>query len=176
MENIVAYKNKSPKIDSSAYINPFALIIGDVTISEGVTVWPGAIIRADDDRIEIGNDTAVLDRVLIEAPRDNPVTIGHAVLVSHGAILHGCYVQSGALIGIGANILDGAEIGSESVIGAGALITPNTTIPPRSKVMGSPGKVVGEVSDEDAENIKSEHTRIMEKARDYGRWFVTNQF
>ncbi|UCH88423.1 MAG: gamma carbonic anhydrase family protein [Thermoplasmata archaeon] len=175
MENIISYKHKKPQIDSGAYINPYALIIGDVIIHAGVSVWPGAIIRADDDQIEVGENTAVLDRVLIEAPREKPVKIETDVLISHGAILHGCSVHKGVLIGISANILDGAEIGSESIIAAGTLVPPDARIPPRSKVMGMPGEITGTVSDQEIVKIQLEHASIIKKAKEYGSWFVANQ-
>jgi carbonic anhydrase/acetyltransferase-like protein (isoleucine patch superfamily) len=175
MDNIVAYKNKSPQIDPSAYINPFAIVIGDVSIAEGVSLWPGAIIRADDDSIEIGAHTAVLDRVMIEAPRGHPVKVGENALLSHGAVLHGCTVEEGVLIGISANILDGAVIGKESVIAAGALVPSGTVVPPRSKVMGVPGKITAEVIDSDVAKIQEERLRIIENAKDYGSWFVAGQ-
>ena len=175
MDNIVAYKNKSPNIDSSAYINPFAIVIGDVTIAEGVSLWPGAILRADDDSIVIGAHTAVLDRVMIEAPRGYPVTVGENALISHSAVLHGCTVEEGVLVGISANILDGVTIGKESVIAAGALVPSGINIPDRSKVMGVPGKITADVSDTDVAKIQDERLRIMEKAKDYGSWFVAKQ-
>jgi carbonic anhydrase/acetyltransferase-like protein (isoleucine patch superfamily) len=175
MENIIAYKHKKPKIDSGAYINPYAIVIGDVTIQSGVSLWPGVILRADDDKIEVGHNTAILDRSLIEAPRDRPVTIGSGVLISHGAILHGCTIHDGALIGISANILDGSEIGAESIVAAGALVTHDSVIPPRSKVMGMPAKVTGRVSDQEIVKVQLEHDSIMKKAKEYGSWFVANQ-
>jgi carbonic anhydrase/acetyltransferase-like protein (isoleucine patch superfamily) len=175
MENIVTYKNKKPQIADTAYINPYAIVIGDVVIGDGVSLWPGVIIRADDDRIIIGNNTAILDRAMVEAPLGKPVVIGEDVLISHGAVLHGCTVERGALIGISANILDGAVIGQESVIGAGALVPAGTSIPARSKAMGMPAQVTGEVTDTDISQIQTERKRVMEKAMDYGQWFVAKQ-
>ena len=175
MNNIVTYKDKIPQIADTAYINPYAIVIGDVVIGEGVSLWPGVIIRADDDRIEIGANTAVLDRAMIEAPRGKPVVIGEDVLISHGAVLHGCTVEAGALIGISANILDGAVIGEGSVVGASAMVPPGTNIPPRSKALGIPASVAGRVSDEELEQIQQERRRVMEKAKEYGQWFVTKQ-
>lgn len=172
MDNIITYKHKSPTISEEAYINPYALIIGEVTIHRGVSVWPGAIVRADDDAIEVEENTAILDRVLIEAPLGKPVHIAKNVLISHGAILHGCTIETGVLIGISANILDDAKIGENSVIAAGALVPPGMTVPPRSKVMGMPGKVTGKVSDKEIDKIRDEHGNIVNKAKEYGNWFV----
>ena len=174
MENIISYKHKRPKIESGAYINPYAIVIGDVTIHTGVSLWPGVILRADDDHVEIGRAAAILDRSFIEAPRGYPVDIGENVLVSHGVTLHGSQVKKDVLIGISANILDGAKIGEESVISAGTLVPPNTTIPPRSKVMGVPAKVIGKVTDTELSEMRLKHAEIIEKAREYGKWFVAN--
>ena len=172
LENIVPYKNKYPKIDESAYINPFASVIGDVTINAGVSLWPGVIIRADDEHVEIGENTAILDKSLIESPQGQPVDIGENVLVSHSVTIHGSRVASGVLIGISANVLEGAKVGKESVVAAGALIPPNSDIPPRSKVAGVPGKVTGEVTETELKQIRKKHEEIMDKAREYGKWFV----
>lgn len=175
MENIITFKDKKPRIDQGAYINPYAIVIGDVTIHEGVSLWPGVIVRADEDEIEIGANTAILDRSFAEAPRGKPVQIGCNVLISHGVTLHGCTIHDSVLIGISANILDGADIGKEAVISAGALIPPNTKIPPRSKVTGVPGQVTGQVTDQELLEVQQKHSEILKKAREYGKWFVTKQ-
>ncbi len=165
-------KEKQPRIDENAYVNPYAKVIGDVTIQTGASLWPDVIIRADNDRVEIGKNVAILDRSLVEAPQGHPVNIGENVLVSHGAKLHGCEINDNVLIGMSAQILVGAKIGAESVIAAGAVVSPNTEIPPRSKVVGAPGKVVGEVTDEELGEIRQKHNEIIKKAREYGEWYV----
>ena len=175
MQNIVPYKNKRPKIHKDSYINPFAVVIGDVVIESGASLWPGVIVRADEDRIEVGENSALLDQVLVEAPFGKPVIIGKNVLVSHNVTLHGCIVQDHVLIGIGANILDGAVLGHESVVGAGALVPAGLEIPARSKVMGVPAEIIGTVTDSELEEIAEKHKKIMDKAKDYGSWFVTGQ-
>jgi carbonic anhydrase/acetyltransferase-like protein (isoleucine patch superfamily) len=175
MKNIISYKNKKPVIEEGTYINPYALVIGRVMVREGVSLWPGVIVRADDSPVELGKDTAVLDRALIEAPRDHPMTIGEKALISHGAILHGCTVGNGTLIGISANILDGVEVGDECVVAAGTLITPGMKIPSRSKVMGTPAKVTGTVTEQDLVRVSLEHASIIKKAKEYGTWFVAKE-
>ncbi len=175
MENIVTYKNKKPQIATGAYINPFAVVIGDVVIHSGASLWPGVIVRADEERIEIGENAALLDRVLVESPYGFPVIIGKNVLVSHNVTLHGCIIEENVLIGIGANILEGAVLGMGSVIGASALVPAGMTIPARSKVMGMPGQVIGVVTEDELDEIKEKHKKIIEKAKDYGSWFVTGQ-
>ena len=100
--NIIAIKDKQPKIDGNAYINPYAIVIGDVTIHAGVSLWPGVTIRGDYEHAEIGRDTAILDKSYIDTSRGRIVDIGEQVLVSHRAVMHGCKVGNGVLIGKGA--------------------------------------------------------------------------
>jgi carbonic anhydrase/acetyltransferase-like protein (isoleucine patch superfamily) len=173
MENIVTYKNKKPEIAKDAYINPFAVVIGDVIIHSGASLWPGVIIRADEESIEVGDNVALLDGVLVEAPQGFPVKIEKNVLVSHNVTLHGCIIEEDVLIGIGANVLEGSLIGQESVIGAGSLIPPGIEVPARSKVSGVPGKICGKVTKHEMKEIRKKHGKIKEKAKDYGSWFVT---
>ena len=173
MENIIPLKGKYPKIDKSTYVNPFAIVIGDVIIHQHVSLWPGVIIRADEERIEIGQNTIILDRTFIEASRKQPVKIGENVLISHNVTLRGCTIQNGALIGINANILNGAKIGECAVISAGTLISPNTIIPSKSKVTGVPGDIKGKVTNSELDEIRRKHIEIMAKAQEYGKWFVT---
>jgi carbonic anhydrase/acetyltransferase-like protein (isoleucine patch superfamily) len=175
MENIVTYKQKKPQIADDAYINPFAVVIGDVKINSGASLWPGVIVRADEESIEIGKNVALLDRALIEAPQGYPVRIEDNVLVSHNVTLHGCIIEKGVLIGIGASVLEGSVIGRESVIGAGSLIPTGMEVPLRSKVLGVPGKVTGTVTDRELKEIKEKHGKIKEKAKNYGSWFVTGK-
>jgi carbonic anhydrase/acetyltransferase-like protein (isoleucine patch superfamily) len=172
MDNIKPKKEKQPRIDENAYVNPYAKVIGDVMIQAGASLWPDVIIRADDDCVEIGKNAAILDRSFVEAPQGHPVNIGENVIVSHGAKLHGCDIDNNVLIGISAKILVGAKIGAGSVIAAGAVVPPNTEIPPRSKVVGAPGKVVGEVTEEELGEIRQKHSEIIKKAREYGKWYV----
>ena len=173
--NIVPYKDKSPVVDKGAYVNPCAVLIGDVTVHDGASLWPGVIVRANEAKIEIGPNTALLDRAFVEASAGNPVVIGKDAFVSHKVTLHGCTVHDRVLIGIGATVLDGAVIGEGTVIGARALVTSNSKIPPRSKVFGVPGKIIGPITDLDLEDIKKWHRKILERAKEYGRWFVVGQ-
>ncbi len=175
MDNIIKYKEKTPKIDKDVYINPFAVVLGDVTIHSSSSLWPGVIIRAFEDYIEIGKNVNLLDRVLIEAVKGYPVIIGNNVLVSHNVTLYGCVIKNDVLIGINANILDGAVIGECSVIWPSTVVPGGMKIPPRSKVRGIPGKITGKVTDEDLREISKKHEKIKIKAKNYGDWFVTKQ-
>jgi len=159
--------DKCPRLGKSAYVDESAQVIGEVVLNDEASVWPLAVLRADDDRIDVGMRSAVLDAAFAEAPRGRPVTIGRECIVSHAARLHGCAVGNNVLVGIGAIILDNASIGEGSVIAAGTLITPGTKIPPSSFVMGAPGKVVRGTSDSDSIYLRSEIKVLIEKAKRY---------
>jgi gamma-carbonic anhydrase len=153
---IKSFKDKSPKIHESAFIAENAVIIGDVEIGEGASIWYGCILRGDVNHIRIGAKTNIQDMSMIHVSRgeDYPTIIEEEVTVGHSVTLHGCYVEKGSLIGIGAIILDGVRIGANSLIAAGSLVTPNTIIPPRSFVLGSPARVKRELSDEEIQDLQ----------------------
>lgn len=140
---ILPYRGLWPKIHETAFVAPSADIIGDVQIGAHSTVWFQCVIRGDVHRIRIGNNTNIQDHSMLHVTREqSPLTIGDEVTVGHRVTLHGCKIGNRVLVGMGAIILDDAEIGDECLIGAGALVTARTKIPPRSLVLGSPGKVV----------------------------------
>jgi len=171
-KNIISYKDKQPNINDRAYINPYAIIIGDVIIHAGVSLWPGVIIRAFEEQVEIGRKSIILDNVFIDSRKKFPVHIGEEVMVSHQVTIHGCKIGSGAVIGKNSNIQEGAVIGENSVITDSAYVPSNTQIPPRSKFSGTLGKVIGQVTDGDIMQIKKKHAEIIKKSREYGNWFV----
>jgi len=140
--DIRPYRGKFPQIAASAYIDPAAVIIGDVVIGEDSSVWPRTVVRGDVHYIRIGNRTNLQDGCVLHVMKDEyPLVLGDDVTVGHSVTLHGCTIESRVLIGMGCIILNGAVIGSNSIIAAGTLITERTVIPPGSLVMGSPGKV-----------------------------------
>ena len=158
-----------PKVANSAYIDPDAILIGRVTVGEEVTIWPGAVLRADDEEIIIEREAAILDNVTIEAPKGCPVRIGRGALISHAAIVHGATVEKGALVGINAIVLDGAKIGTKSLIGAGAVIPPGVIIPDSKLVLGIPAKIIRDITDEERKRIEEGVRVLKEKARTYKR-------
>jgi carbonic anhydrase/acetyltransferase-like protein (isoleucine patch superfamily) len=140
--DIRPYKGKWPQIAGSAYVDPAAVIIGDVLLGDDSSVWPNTVIRGDVHYIRIGARSNVQDGCVLHVMKDEyPLILGDEVTVGHSVTLHGCTIESGVLIGMGAIILNGAVIGSNSIVAAGTLITERTVIPPESLVMGSPGKV-----------------------------------
>ena len=168
---IISFGGKSPQFDESVFIDPTARLIGDIVLKPGVNIWPFALLRADSNRITVGEWSALLDKVLVEAPKEYPVVIEKEVLISHGAILHGCMVREGAVIGIGAIVLDGAEVGRNAIVGSGSLIPPGMKIPDRSLVLGIPAKVVKKLDEKDLKISKEQLTEVYEKSREYLKIF-----
>ncbi|MCA1319563.1 gamma carbonic anhydrase family protein [Bacillus tianshenii] len=161
------YGGKDPNVDSSVFIAPGAHIIGDVTIGEESTVWFNAVLRGDEGPISIGKKCSIQDNVTAHLYEGFPLVIEDEVTVGHNAILHGCTVKKRCIIGMGATILDGAEIGEESIIGANTLIPSGKKIPPRSLVVGSPGKVIREITDKDVELIQLSIDTYVQKGKEY---------
>jgi len=168
---ITSFEGKSPQYNETVFIDPTARLIGDVILESGASIWPMAVLRADSNRIEVGERSVLLDKVLVESPKDHPMIIEKNVLISHGAILHGCIVREGALVGIGAIVLDGAEVGERSIVGSGSLIPPGMKIPERSLVLGIPGKVVRELDAADLKRTEEQFKEAYEKSRKYLKIF-----
>ena len=140
--DIRPYRGKHPQIAPSVYIDPAAVIIGDVVIGEDSSVWPCAVVRGDVHYIRIGARTNIQDGSICHVMRDEyPLILGDDVTIGHSVTLHGCTIESRCLIGMGAVVLNGAVIGHGSIVAAGTLVTERTKVPPGSLVMGSPGKV-----------------------------------
>ena len=143
-----SYKGLDPQISDTAWVHETAVLIGDVHIDSKANVWPACVLRGDQGRISIGPETSIQDGTIAHCTGGMSQTvIGARCTVGHRVVLHGCIVEDDCLIGMGAILLDNCKIGTGSIIGAGALIPVGKKIPPRSKVMGVPGKIVGEVSD-----------------------------
>lgn len=161
------YKGVEPKIDSSVFVAKDAVIIGDVEIGEESSVWFKAVIRGDVDKTIIGKRVNIQDLTLIHQSPNLPVIIEDDVTIGHQVTIHGCTIRQNALIGMAATILDGAEIGENAFIGAGSLVTPGTKIPPNSLAIGSPAKVVRELTEKDIQEMK----RIRQSYVDKGRYY-----
>lgn len=138
-----------PQVGADVFIAPGAVVVGRVVLGDGASVWPGAVLRGDIAPVEIGRLTNLQDGVIIHVANSKPCIVGEEVTVGHRAVLHACRVGDGCLIGIGAIVLDDCEIGEECLIAAGTLVTPGTKVPPGSLVMGSPGKLVRELTPEE---------------------------
>ena len=131
-----------PDIHPSSYIAKSAVIIGQVTIGKHCGVYPCAVIRGDENHIDIGDGSNVQDCCVIHCSYDHKVTIGKNVSIGHGAIVHGATIEDTCIIGINATILNGATVGRGSIVGANALVTTDMQIPPQSLVLGVPGKII----------------------------------
>lgn len=151
---IHSFKDKKPNFKGENFIAPNAEIIGDVEIGQGSSVWFNAVIRGDTGRIEIGEHVSIQDCCVLHTQQNVPILIGDNVAVGHGAILHSCTIGKNCIIGIGAILLTGSKIGDNCIVGAGSVITEGTIIPSESIVMGIPGKVVKQVTDEHKARIK----------------------
>ena len=165
---ILAHKGIAPQLDESVFLAPGACVIGDVQIGEKSSLWFNVIVRGDVNYIRIGSRTNIQDGTVVHVTRDtHPTVLGDDVTVGHSVTLHGCTVQDGSLIGIGAIVLDGAVIGASSLVAAGSVVSPNTQIPPRSLVMGSPGRVKRTLTDEECRNMHSISEGYIQYQEDY---------
>jgi carbonic anhydrase/acetyltransferase-like protein (isoleucine patch superfamily) len=133
-----------PKIDPSCYVAPEAIIIGDVVIDKGCSIWPFAVIRADLSQVRIGEGSSIQEHCQIHGNPGRPIVIGKNVSVGHGAIIHAAQVGDYVIVGMNSTILDGAEIGSGSIVGANALVKEGMKVPEGSLVVGVPAKIVKE--------------------------------
>jgi carbonic anhydrase/acetyltransferase-like protein (isoleucine patch superfamily) len=161
------YKDKNPKLSENVFVAPGVHIIGDVTIGKESSIWFNTVIRGDEAPIVIGERCNIQDNSTCHNYSGFPLILEDQVSVGHNVILHGCTIRTGALIGMGATILDGAEIGESAFIGANTLIPPGKKIPPRTMVMGSPGKVIRELTDEDFELIRLTITSYRDKGQEF---------
>jgi len=148
------FLRKTPKLGKGVFIAQTATVIGDVTLGAHASVWYGAVLRGDINRIAVGHHTNIQDNAVLHLADDYPCVVGNWVTVGHGAIVHACTVRDECLVGMGAVILDGAVIGKQSIIGAKALVTQGMKIPPGSLVLGAPGKVVRKLSREERTGLK----------------------
>jgi carbonic anhydrase/acetyltransferase-like protein (isoleucine patch superfamily) len=158
-----------PSVDPTTWVAPSADLIGDVRLGPRASVWFGAIIRADNTPIILGEETNFQDGAIGHSDPGAPLTIGVRVTVGHQAILHGCTVEDEALIGMGARILNGAVIGAQCIVGAGALVTEGKIFEPRSLIVGSPARAVRTLSDEQAALLRMSAAHYAEKAAAYSR-------
>jgi carbonic anhydrase/acetyltransferase-like protein (isoleucine patch superfamily) len=136
------YRATRPRVHPTAYIDDSAQVIGDVEIGEESSVWMCAVVRADVHSIRIGRRSNLQDGVIVHAMNEShPTVVGDNVTIGHGAVVHGCTIEHQCLIGMGSILLNGAHVGTGSIVAAGTLLVENMRIPPKSLVMGSPGKV-----------------------------------
>lgn len=164
---IYSLGDKVPVIPASCYISPEATIIGSVVLGERVSIMPGAVLRADNEPIVIGDDTNVQEGCVLHTDPGMPLAIGKGVTIGHLVMLHGCTIGDGALIGIGAIVLNKAIIGADCLVGAGAVVTEGKTFADRSMIVGTPAKVIREVSDDNVTRLRMSAESYVHRGAQY---------
>lgn len=157
------------ELHPQSWVAPNAVLVGKVRLQAGASVWFNAVLRGDNELIDIGEHSNVQDGAVMHTDMGFPLTLGKGVTVGHNAMLHGCSVGDYSLIGINAVILNGARIGRNCIIGANALIAEGKVIPDGSLVMGSPGKVVRELSDQQKKLLEASAAHYVHNAQRYAR-------
>ena len=158
---------KQPQLGQNTWVAPNATVIGDVRLGADASVWWNATLRGDNDPIHIGERSNIQDCSVLHTDEGVPMHIGDDVTVGHLVMLHGCTVGDGSLIGIGSVILNRAVIGKGCIVGANTLIPEGKVFPDRVLIVGSPGKVVRELSDDDVARLKASATHYVDNARRY---------
>ena len=158
--------HKTPNTEKAAYISPHAVIRGAVTLGQDVSVWHGAVLRSDMAPIEVGARSNIQDGAVLHVAENMPCIVGEEVTIGHGAIVHACTVGNRCLIGMGAIVLNGTVVGDECIIGAGTVIPGGKNIPPRSMVLGNPGKVTRAITDEEAIHLREQAYTYIALARE----------
>lgn len=141
-----AYGEHEPQIGEHVFIAPTAVVIGNVIIGDGASIWYGVVLRGDEGRIEIGRGSNVQDNTVIHTTTEIPTIIKEDVTIGHGALLEGCTIERGAVVGMGSIVLHNAVVGEQAMTAAGSVVTPGTVIPPRTLAAGSPAVVKKELS------------------------------
>jgi len=153
--------------EGRAWVAPNAVALGKVELGEDASVWFGAVLRGDNELIRVGARSNVQDGSVLHTDPGFPLDIGEDCTIGHMVMLHGCTIGSGSLIGIGSIVLNGARIGAGSLVGANTLITEGKEFPPRSMVLGSPGKLVRQLSEEESERLKASAGRYVANWKRY---------
>ncbi|MET0190609.1 MAG: gamma carbonic anhydrase family protein [Pseudonocardia sediminis] len=150
---MIEINGKTPTVDPGAWVAPGAVVAGDVTLAEQVSIWFTCVLRGDFDAIRIGARTNIQDGTVVHADPGFPCSIGEGVSVGHRAVLHGCTVENDVLVGMGAIVMNGATVGAGTIVAAGAVITQGMQVPPGSLVAGVPAKVRKELGEDERNAI-----------------------
>ncbi|MDR6123388.1 carbonic anhydrase/acetyltransferase-like protein (isoleucine patch superfamily) [Bacillus sp. SLBN-46] len=164
---MIPYNGVSPTVHASVFVAPGAYIIGNVQIGKESTVWFNAVLRGDDGPIIVGERCSIQDNSTIHLYEGFPVIIEDDVTVGHNVILHGCKIGKRSIIGMGSTLLDNVEVGEECIIGANTLLAGGIKIPPRSLVLGSPGKVVRELTEKDLQMLQMSSEHYVQKGKEF---------
>ncbi|MFA9373165.1 MAG: gamma carbonic anhydrase family protein [Poseidonibacter sp.] len=164
---ILKFKEQYPQINNTAWVAPSADVIGEVTLGENSSIWFQCVLRADINKISIGKNSNIQDLSMIHSDTDSPTIIGDNVTIGHKVMLHGCVIEDNCLIGMSATILDNAVIGKGSIVGANSLVTSGKVFPPNSLIMGSPAKVVKQISSDEEDALVKHALHYVDYKNDY---------
>ncbi len=164
---MLPYLGVTPKVHDTCFIASNAMVIGNVVLEEDVNIWFGAVLRGDVNSIHIGRQTNIQDLVVVHVADGFKCHIGEGVTVGHGAIIHACTIGNNVLIGMGAIVLDGAVIEDDVIIGAGALVPPGKVIPAGSMAIGSPAKVVRDLTSEEILSLQQSAKKYVSLSKNY---------
>ena len=162
---IYEFEGAAPRLADSAWVADSAQVMGNVELADESSIWFGAVIRGDTETIRIGRRSNIQDLSVLHADVGMPLTVGEDVTVGHQVMLHGCTIGDGSLIGIGAVVLNGAKIGKGCLVGAGALVTEGKEFPDGSMILGSPAKVVRQLTPEQLRGLRLSALHYVENAR-----------
>jgi carbonic anhydrase/acetyltransferase-like protein (isoleucine patch superfamily) len=166
---IYNFENKTLKSEESNWIAPNATVIGDVILKKNSSVWFNAVLRGDVESITIGEGSNIQDGSVLHTDPGFPLTIGSGVTVGHMVTLHGCSIADDSLIGIGSTVLNNTKIGKNCIVGAKTLITENKIIPDNSLVIGLPGKIIRQITNDEIKHIKENAKRYIENWKKYSK-------
>jgi carbonic anhydrase/acetyltransferase-like protein (isoleucine patch superfamily) len=158
-------EDHAPEVHPTAWVAETAVVVGKVTLAENASVWYGAVLRGDNDRITIGANSNVQDGSVLHTDHGTPLTLGDNVTVGHQVVLHGCTVGDGSLIGIQSVVLNGAKIGRNCLVGAGSLVTEGKEFPDGVLIVGRPAKVVRELTPEQIANLHRSAAHYVQQTR-----------
>jgi len=164
---IKKYLDKEPHIEENVFCAENATLIGEVIIEEDASIWFNTVLRADNELIKIGQGSNIQDNCTVHVDEGFSVIVGKGVTVGHNVILHGCKICDNSLIGMGSILLDGVEIGGNTIIGAGSLVTSGKKIPSGVLCLGSPAKVIRELTEEEIQSIRNSSSHYIDKSKKY---------
>jgi carbonic anhydrase/acetyltransferase-like protein (isoleucine patch superfamily) len=171
----VPYGESEPEVSADAWVAPNATLVGRVRLGAEASVWFGAVVRGDGDRIEIGPGSNVQDGCVLHADPGFPVHVGTNVSIGHNAVVHGCVLEDGVLVGMGAVVMNGARVGRGSLVAAGTVVLEGTEIPSHSLVAGVPGKVRRELAADEVEGLQGNAERYRARRLQYADGRDTRQ-
>ncbi|MGV3774366.1 MAG: gamma carbonic anhydrase family protein [Verrucomicrobiales bacterium] len=165
VERLERHLLREPQVGQGVYIAKGAVVVGDVSLGDHSSVWYGAVLRGDINRIEVGRCSNIQDNAVVHLADDFPCIIGNYVTIGHSAIVHACTVEDECLIGMGAIVLDGAVIGSQSIVGANSLVPMGMVAPPGSMILGTPARIHRQLSPAERELVKGWAEKYVDNAK-----------